>query len=489
MTSTSGKPRKAILIVHGVGAQAPGESSEKLLHGLGLVPGTRTSALQTPDGAAPVDAEVAGIPVRLYEVHWADLLQGEITRGTFSAREFQAYAWFPWLNRKRRVNPPGKYAMATTLIWTLLLPPLSLALALPYYGARLLVSAFDRDFREKLRQEGRESARGNFWQIARSRADSAAFQRTWLEDTIDEYVGDVFNYVNSAGNARYPDGREIDVPHEVQAAYPKIAERFHTRLIQAAAECAEIQVLAHSLGTVVSYHGLFGLKRGDSGAQNPAGLDAARKKVTHFYTIGSPLEKIGFFWPKLTNPQVPAGGITLQWENFVSWFDPVAGVLKNFDQWGVVGNQRLLGGGFVTGHVVYERHPKFLKRLVSGLGGGEVEIDRTPWQKFRNWALLLGETLLAPVALLLITVAGAAIWLAVVVMLPWLVSLLFRPEFMPQLDPVIFDRASVGLGVLMTLVFLINSRVGASRIHRAAWLADSAGADEVQSTSRRSPGE
>lgn len=471
MTTASRKSPRGLLLVHGVGAQAPGETSEKLLKGLGMLRGAKCPS----GGSAPGEAEVGGIPVRIYEVYWADLLQGEITRNTFSAREFQAFAWFPWLNRRTGSNPPGKYTLATTLAWTLVLPLLSIALALPYYGARLLVSVFDKDYRERLRRENSTGGLRSIWKNARSRADTAATGRTWLEDTIDEYVGDVFNYVNSAGGARFPDGREMDVPQGVQHAYVEIARRFQEQLLKAAGECDEIQVLAHSLGTVISYHGLFGLQRGDCTGVDRAQLDAARRKVTRLYTIGSPLEKIGFFWPRLAVPEMAPGSVDLRWENFVSWFDPVAGVLRHFNQWGEVSNQRLLGGGFVTGHVVYEKHPKFLRRLVAGLGGGSAEIVRTPWQRFRDWAFLLGETMLAPLALLLITLAGAAIWVAVVAMLPWLASLLFRPEFMPRVDPAVFDWAALGLGVVMTLVFLINSRVTAGKLHRAAWAPEATG--------------
>lgn len=456
---------KGLLIVHGVGAQAPGESARKLLNGLSLVPGARIPHA----GSDSREAEVAGMPIRLYEVHWADLLQGEITRDTFSAKEFQAFAWFPWLNRKNKVSLAGGDSFVTTFLWTLVLPLLSIALAFPYFGARLIVAIFQKDDWEAPGARGGAGGIRALWRDAKARADREATRRTRLEDTIDEYVGDVFNYVNSAGQANFPDGRERDVPPGIQNAYVDIAERFQAQLLKAATECEEIQVLAHSLGTVVSYHGLFGLQYGDAPGVDKAELDAARRKVSHLYTIGSPLEKIRFFWPKLINPEVAAGSRELHWENFVSWFDPVAGVLKHFDQWGTVRNQRLLGGGFVTGHVVYEKHPKFLQRLVRGLGGGAIEIARTPWQKFRNWAFLLGETLIAPLVFLLLALTGAAIWLAVVMMLPWLASLLFRPDFMPQLDPVVFDRAAFGFGVVMTAVFLVNSRVYASKIHRGAW--------------------
>jgi hypothetical protein len=469
MSSAPHQRVTGILVVHGVGAQGRGESVQKLLKGLSLVEGAEVPVVNGDD---PVEARVAGMPLRLYEVHWADLLQGDATRGTFSAAEFQASAWFPWLNWRRKVNPPGKYSLATTVGWTLFLPLVSLALALPYYGARLFAQGFDRKAARRLEQQLRDDEGLTFFQRARALANGTASQRTFLEDTIDEYVGDVFNYVNSAGQARFPDGRDIDVPRDVQDAYDAIAERFRTQLLKAADECDDLQVLAHSLGTVVSYHGLFGLRRGDTATADGPELDAARKKVSRLYTIGSPLEKIGFFWPKLIDPEVAAGSRTLHWENFVSWFDPVAGVLEHFDQWGAVRNQRLLGGGFVTGHVVYEKHPKFLRRFVSGLGAENVTLKRTGWQTFRDWAILLGETLLAPVGLGILTFAGGAIWLAVAFVIPWLVSLLFRPDFMPQIDPVIFDRVGVGIAVMMLFVFLVNSRNDAARFHAAAWTPD-----------------
>jgi hypothetical protein len=324
-----------------------------------------------------------------------------------------------------------------------------------------------------------------FWRDAKARSNLAAHQRTVLEDTIDEYVGDVFNYVNSAGGAHFPEGRENDVPRSVQDAYDAIAGRFRTQLLQAAKECDEVQVLAHSLGTVVSYHGLFGLRREGVPEDRDPALEAARRKVTRLYTIGSPLEKIGFFWPKLVNPEVPPASRSLHWENFVSWFDPVAGVLERFNQWGTVRNQRLLGGGFVTGHVVYERHPKFLKRFVAGLGAAAVTIEYSRWQRSRDWALLLGETLLAPLGLTLITLAGGALCLAAAFLLPWLVSLPFRLDFMPHVDQAVFDRFGMGFAVAMVLVFLINSRNCARRIHAAVWARDRT---ESGAAGQRSPG-
>lgn len=470
MTSTSATEQAVtgILVVHGVGAQEPGETVQKLLKGLSLVKGAEVPAA---NGADPMHARVAGRPLRLYEVHWADVLMGEDTKGTFSGKEFQASAWFPWLNWRRKLNPPGKYSFGAIMRWTLLLPLVSIALAFPYFGARFIAQIVDRKSARRLREQVAADEQSTFLERSKELADRTAHQRTFVDDMIDEFVGDVFNYVNSAGQAHYPEGREIDVPPGVQNAFDTIAERFRTQLLRAASECDDVQVLAHSLGTVVSYHGLFGLRRGNVSAPENPELDAARRKVSRLYTIGSPLEKIGFFWPKLIDPEVPAGSRTIIWENFNSFFDPVAGDLKHFDQWGKVDNEFLLGGGFITGHVVYEKHPKFLKRFVAGLGVEDVELKRTRWQTFRNWAILLGETLLAPAVLLFLTFAGGAIWLLVAAIWPWLIMKFFQLDFMPDIDGVVFDWMIVGIAIMIAVAFVVTSRGIANRIHNSAWAA------------------
>ena len=62
-----------------------------------------------------------------------------------------------------------------------------------------------------------------------------------------------------------------------------------------------------------------------------------------------------------TRPARRSGDLTLRWDNFVSFFDPVSGALRSFADWGTIANHRLLGGGFFRGHVVYERSPVFLE--------------------------------------------------------------------------------------------------------------------------------
>ena len=116
---------------------------------------------------------------------------------------------------------------------------------------------------------------------------------TVIDRMLDEFAGDVVNYVNSAGNAFYRDKDEKPVPPEVAHVFPKIMQRFNEQLLKADADgCSTIQVIAHSLGTVVTWHALSGFGD-DPRRADAAAIDAARNKVTRVYTIGSPLERSG----------------------------------------------------------------------------------------------------------------------------------------------------------------------------------------------------
>src|SRR5690606_4738654 len=170
------------------------------------------------------------------------------------------------------------------------------------------------------------------------------------------------------------DDDEPPVPDALRRIQPAIVARFHEQLLRAQSDgCATIHVVAHSLGTVVMYHALRGLGRA---AGNGEAVRAAAARVRRLYTIGSPLEKIRFFWPRLRTSENLAGERIIAWDNFVSWFDPVAGMLRRYDEWGGVRNHRLLGGGFVRGHVVYEHSPVFLHALTEGLCGQALPLRR-----------------------------------------------------------------------------------------------------------------
>ena len=434
-----------LLVVHGIGAQKPGETLDKLVRGLRLV--ERDIATRADRGS--VAAVIGGQRVRLYEVYWADLLMGEKVRGSFMIKELQSVSWFPFLNSRRGNYRAARHSVVKVAWWSIVLPIINFFVLFAYYGA---------DFFSQI-VEG----------TARNKPRAGHKPRTAVDKILDEYAGDVVNYVNSAGEAFFREKDEQPVPVDVQTAFPKIVQRFYDQLLKARADgCDRIQVVAHSLGTVVAYHGLseFGLdpRRPDVGL-----IRAAAASIDRLYTIGSPLEKIRFFWPRIA-PLAPASGDTkLRWDNFVSFFDPVSGMLRTFQNWGAVSNHRLLGGGFVLGHVVYEHSPVFLGTLTEGLCGRRLAVERSLKRRLWDYLVLAGETLFAPAALAAVLAVGGAFYVAVALLLPFLFSLMVRWFVPPETWAPIVDTASLVFLAMMTLTFLVAPAIRGSKVHRLYW--------------------
>ena len=114
-----------------------------------------------------------------------------------------------------------------------------------------------------------------------------------------------------------------------------------------------------------------------------------------------------------TRPARRSGDLTLRWDNFVSFFDPVSGALRSFADWGKIANHRVLGGGFFRGHVVYERSPVFLGTLTEGLCGRPIPFERGVKERLGDLLLLIGETLVAPTVLAVILAVGAGLYVLV----------------------------------------------------------------------------
>ena len=440
----------ALLVVHGIGAQKRGETVKKLAKGLRLV----DEGFTPTEVGAGLTATLGGRPVRLYEVYWADLLQGDATRGTFLLNELQSLSWFPWFNLRRGNYRARRYSVIRLAWWCVALPIVNFFLLFAYYGGGVFVEVLAPAFGRATRK-----TRGKR-------------PLTALDGFLDEYAGDVVNYVNSAGHAFYRERNEPAVPPQIAAVFPQIMRCFHDQLLQAHADgCDTIQVVAHSLGTVVSWHALSGF--GDDAARaDAAAIDAARAKVTRVYTIGSPLEKIRFFWPRITPAATTRHGMNLRWDNFVSFFDPVAGLLKTYDDWGAVVNHRLLGGGFIMGHVVYEHSKVFLDALTEGVCGACLPMPRPLKQRFWGALVLLGETLVAPVGLLMVLAAGAALYVGVAMLIPFVASWIVR-WFVPTgtWQPIV-DTASLVLLGMMTLAFLVAPKNRASKVHEQFWAVE-----------------
>ena len=412
----------AILVVHGMGAQEPGERSRKLMAGLARV--DRSLDPSRSDGVITV----GGQPVRLYEVYWATQLKGDITRGAFQMTELQSVSWFPWFNYRRHNYQPGSYSLLKLAWWWVTLPIFNFFALFAYQGARFVAQLASGAKSRRTKEDG------SLWD--RVKDASKSVKPTAIDRILDEYVGDVFSYVNSARNAFHREEDEAPIPDAVEHVYAPIVQRFYDQLLNAQADgCTEIL------------------------------------KVRRLYTVGSPLGKIKFFWPTLTPGGPALGGITIQWDNFVSWFDPVAGTLTRFGDWGKVFNHRLLGGGFLRGHVVYEHSPVFLGVLTRGLCGHELPFARTREEQWRDRLVLAGETLFAPAAAALVLTCGMALFLLAALLLPFLASLILR-QFLPEQTWVSIENRSALVFIgLMVLVFVLNPVIRASRVQRLYWIA------------------
>lgn len=445
------RPPVGVLVVHGIGAQKPGQTLAKLKGGLQRV------LPELPDNLNEGEAVIlGGRSVKFYEVYWADLLTGEPVSGTFDMDEVSSLAWFPLFNQIDRAYAQEPYPLWTIVRWTFILPFVGFALFVAYWGAYLLSRIW-----EGLRESDamRPPLKQRLAQRFKKFGGKSSHTPSAVDKLLDEYVGDILNYINAAGGS-FPAKR--DVPDRLRRVHCEVVDRFYDQLVRARNDgCQRIQIVAHSLGTVVMYHALRGLTLDQSTRTDKQSVSQAVKDVEHLYTIGCPLEKVRFIWPRLRCEQDLCGQRDVAWDNFVSYFDPVAGTLRRYREWGPVKNHYLVGGGFVSGHIVYERSDVFLETLTDGLLGQARALQRTSAQKRKDFVLLLGETLAAPAGLLALLAIGGALWVATALLVPFLASVPFRLIYPPEVWGPYLDYASLSIGALILSVFMVTPAIRA----------------------------
>lgn len=465
-----------VLVVHGIGFQERGETLNKLLGGL-----RRIDAIPE-DLQEGMIATVGRQPVRFYEVYWADLLKGEMMIGAFQMKELQSLSWFPLLNSLRGEYRRGRYSFVKLAWWCVALPIINFLVLLAYYGIGFFAQLVSGT--KAVRKEAEDDT--PLRRVGRKVVGQST-KLTCVDVILDEFVGDVFSYLNSAGKAFHRDADEPPLPPELEHVYPQIIRRFYDQLVKAQADgCETIQVVAHSLGSVVTYHALSGFRFEAAARADADAIRSASAGVRHFYTIGSPLEKIRFFWPRLTPDSSPLGGASFQWDNFVSWFDPVAGAIRSFEHCGDLTNHYLLGGGFLRGHVVYERSRVFLNAFTLGLTGCAIPFRRTFKERWQDLLVLVGETLLAPGALVCLLLVGAALFALTAMILPFLLSLLVRPFLPTEVWAPILDTSSLIVLSATVLIFLLAPLIRAKRVHSLYWATSSSESDELEDERPRS---
>lgn len=135
-----------------------------------------------------------------------------------------------------------------------------------------------------------------------------------LRKLLDSYLGDVQIVAEFDGERR------------------KILDAFAETMVQAhrVNEKAEIFVIAHSEGTVIS---LLGLLEAGRGSPPPSWL----AQVRGFMTLGSPIDKHLLLWPTLFPPAPPSSRLVLpqkiQWRNYYDRGDPIGFELDGTRYW------------------------------------------------------------------------------------------------------------------------------------------------------------
>lgn len=382
----------ALLVVHGIGSQRQGETLAACAAALQRAyPAAelrdRNGASITPKNICSLALDEAILDqgswqVHLYEVYWAHSLAGPNVEASFNKFLFEETTWFPWFNWKRGLLSRQQYSRLH--IWA--------------RTAQMWLLAFVATI---------------IYEIVPKKIHSKV---------LDQIVADVWNYTQSYGGS-------LQESSPIYGAGKAIVDCFRQTVRRAQQDgCGELQIIAHSLGTVVAYNALT---RYPSPASN-----AAPMPITHLYTIGSPLEKFLFIWTRLLRPSLPspeiqidgvaiAAGPKIRWKNFYSPLDMVSGKLRRFQEWGQVENQRLWGlGGLARAHISYFKNPVVIAALAAGLGG-QAQPVKIAWAERAKFAMIgIVENLAVPVIVVLALLWGIAMFLLVGAMLGALVATL-----------------------------------------------------------------
>ncbi len=157
-------------------------------------------------------------------------------------------------------------------------------------------------------------------------AEKAGIMRFDLDEVLDEYLGDVQVVTEFTLFRRDIIGRFHSAMEQIHRKYPG----------------ANLHIIAHSEGTVVSFLGLLHALSGErmvpaeqgEGARIDSipggGVPEWLTKVSGYLTLGSPIDKHLLLWPGLFESfdftpacSVFGPGRTIQWRNYYDYGDPV----------------------------------------------------------------------------------------------------------------------------------------------------------------------
>jgi hypothetical protein len=407
-TSDQEEQTVGVVLVHGVGRQKSGESKGKFVRALSRA---YRKELPTVDEG---NATVVGLPgrsVRLYEACWADALTDEAVAGSFSPMQAFELAWFPWLNLRAHLYESSP--RVRVLIWTVVLVPAAIGLFVLWLIAKVAAAC--------LRLGSR------------------------LSGMFDEVVADVLNYVNSAGHATVPDSPLRDAASIVD-------RRFVQALDRAASDgCTCVHVVAHSLGTVIATRQLFG-------GEPPTSRDL----VARLYTIGSPVRRVRFLWPRLFENLRAAP--RLEWINYWDPLDLISSRLSPTIEWAPVDDVALAGrAGLGRAHLAYVAHPRFIRRFADGIGAEPPPERRHPAGTLVLAAVSLLESVCLLLAVLVALIMGLLLCIVAAVLIAFFDSVKGVAESGASGDPSLVRVSFLIVLPLVMIVYYLLIPIGYGR--------------------------
>jgi hypothetical protein len=507
-----------LLVVHGIGEQRPGETSQKLIAGLRRAFGgdievsnrrkapPQAETRQSRDHAEllpeSIELSVRGFDrtLVLYEVYWADLMAGEKAAGSFQMRQLIALPWMRQQNTERGLYGNVQPQFLPREESLLLLYFISTCAYYGYYGLRQAVSligmlwhtllavlfvlliptvtlsrlvAFLPGMRKRVAAYHTALAALILWN-RRGLAAAPPGGRHPVDVLLDGYVGDILSYVNTQGRQFFV----TNVPD--WNAGTGILKRFHDRLQQACDECDEVHLLAHSLGSVIAYHGITGYGLPPS-EEHACTMDLLTK-LKGMYTFGSPIGKFRYFWPLLvgyrptrvviengTPVRAASTGevIACDWLNFYNPLDLVSGKLTPQPGFPPPINIRVLESGLIFSHVRYEQNEEFLDAIAPRLFGRGIKSKTVRAGTMSRLVESLKESLAGMGGFAFLVALGVATQFGVL----WLLSKgigelvgLFAPDAVPWVPSMVWI-----VGFALSLVFTAGSGLHLAKLQASNW--------------------
>jgi len=279
--------------------------------------------------------------------------------------------------------------------------------------------------------------------------------------------------------------------------------------------CDRAVLISHSLGTTIAHDTLFSILRSNRArnAQNPTAGPIPLSKIEHFVTLGSPIDKIEYFFESYRSPfhryrrivEYLRGDIgtepfcrnrkpLIHWINFWDDGDPVSGALhspmgyRGFVQ--RVDNVHVASLPFpspAASHSAYFVNRNVISCLFEVIFARAWSFQTLPPRQGqdRDWeSAFIGPAIDAP--------GRRRIWFRLALFVPWAALVALAMHFLAPAYAVWAWAPSVLVASIVLLGYSVNLKAAPSRLPQAKGAGGDAGASEAAvgtQTADASPGE